>query len=97
MNTSTTLRELRESEACRARYRHLAKSLGGVKAYGMDTPVDVLTIITHNGLDDAEWALGNCPSLKLLCDEYRAKRKPLDDEYLAKCAALLVSLAGGSE
>lgn len=99
MNVATTFRELREADAWTSRYRHLARALGGVKKYGEDTPVPVLTILEANGIEDAEWALVHCPSLvpldaeyrakcKPLDAEYQAKRKPLDDEYIAKCKQL---------
>ena len=39
----------------------MAKALGGIKAYGRDTPITLLQILDINGLDDALWALRACP------------------------------------
>jgi len=52
----TTFRKLKEAGACTARYRHLAKSLGGITKYGRDTPISALQILDHNGSDDLWWA-----------------------------------------
>jgi hypothetical protein len=84
VNTDTTLKELTDAWACPGRYRHLCEALGGATAYGRTTPIPVLTILEHNGMADAEWALAKCPSLKPLYDDYLAKRKLLDDDCEAK-------------
>lgn len=57
----TTFELLREHEACTNRYRYLARKLGGVRAYGADTPIPLLKILEVSGLDDAEWALSAVP------------------------------------
>ena len=57
----TTFELLREHEACKRRYRYLARKLGGVLAYGRTTPIPLLKILEVNGLDDAEWALRAVP------------------------------------
>jgi hypothetical protein len=51
----------------------LAKALGGIKAYGRDTPITLLQILNINGLDDALWALRACDDAEtfsrlLVCD-----------------------------
>jgi len=57
----TTFRKLHDAGACKERYRFLAKALGGIKAYGVNTPITLLQILDINGLDDALWALRACP------------------------------------
>ena len=58
---TTSFRLLHDAGACKERYRFLAKALGGIKAYGRDTPITLLQILNVNGLDDALWALRACP------------------------------------
>ena len=57
---TTTFKVLRENGACTARYKHLAKALGGIATYGKTTPIPLLEILETNGLDDALWALRVC-------------------------------------
>ena len=69
----TTFRKLHDAGACKERYRFLAKALGGIKAYGRDTPITLLQILNINGLDDALWALRACDDAEkfsrlLACD-----------------------------
>ena len=52
-----TFNTLKRYHACQDRYSYLSKSLGGDEIYGLDTPINVLTILEHNGLGDAIWAL----------------------------------------
>jgi hypothetical protein len=59
MLPTTTFRKLRVADACRGRYRRLAKKLGGIKAYGKDTPITLLQILEHNGADDTLWAINH--------------------------------------
>ena len=54
---TTTFKQLHDNGACIDRYRHLAKTLGGIKKYGRITPINLLTILEHNGLDDFFWTL----------------------------------------
>jgi hypothetical protein len=61
MMLTTSLALLHAAGACTDRYRHLAKALGGVKAYGRETPIPLLSILSHNGLHDALWALVAVP------------------------------------
>lgn len=107
MNTHTTLRELREAEACQARYRHLCKALGGVKAYGLDTPLSVLKILECNGISDARWAIANASSLDELFRLFTRKSRGAWESYLTgpfssasrqryvdKCEAIIRRLCG---
>jgi len=52
-----TFNTLKRYHACQDRYSYLSKSLGGDEIYGLDTPINVLTILEHNGLGDAICAL----------------------------------------
>src|SRR3990167_11449555 len=54
---TTTFELLRKADACTEGYRTLAKHLGGVTRYGADTPIDLLTILDSNGLQDTLWCL----------------------------------------
>ena len=58
MKLTTTFNELRKAGACQSGYTKLARYLGGVKKYGRDTPIDILTILDSNGLDDCVWVIG---------------------------------------
>ena len=60
MKIETTFAKLHDAEACKDRYRHLAKSLGGIRKYGRTKPITLLQILDSNGLDDALWALRCC-------------------------------------
>src|ERR1017187_3571625 len=53
----TTLKQLRDTDACIPRYTYLRKALG--TKYGDDTPVTMTQILDLNGLDDCLWALIN--------------------------------------
>ncbi len=55
---TTTFKQLRDRGACKGRCRHLAKALGGVGKYGRTKPINLLTILEHNGCDDFFWTLG---------------------------------------
>src|SRR3990167_7615399 len=54
---TTTFTLLRKADACTEGYKKLAKHLGGVTKYGVDTPIDLLTILDSNGLPDTLWCL----------------------------------------
>src|SRR5208337_4869594 len=68
MTLTTTLNLLREKKACTDRYKVLRTALG--LDYPMDKPINLLTILDANGLDDALWALQataeNCDKLARL-------------------------------
>ena len=70
---TTSFRLLHDAGACKERYRFLAKALGGIKAYGVNTPITLLQILNINGFDDALWALMACDDAEtfsrlLACD-----------------------------
>lgn len=54
---TTTFEQLYDASPCLSRYRHLAKALGGIKKYGRTKPINLLTILEHNGLGDFFWTL----------------------------------------
>src|ERR1035438_7392938 len=53
---STTLNLLHKAGACRDRYAHLVAALGGT-SFAHDAPINLLTILKHNGTEDCLWAL----------------------------------------
>jgi hypothetical protein len=52
---TTTFALLRSACACTPRYRVLREALG--LSYGTDEPINILTILKTNGIEDALWAL----------------------------------------
>jgi hypothetical protein len=56
---TTTFTALRKAHACTEGYRKLAKHLGSVRKYGVNTPIPVSVVLESNGLDDALWVLRN--------------------------------------
>ena len=52
---TTTLYSLRKHHACDSRYGYLVSALG--PDYGDKTPINLLAILEHNGVDDCLWAL----------------------------------------
>jgi len=53
---TTTLNRLKDAHACTARYEHLLRCLGG-PSVDHDAPINLLTIMEHNGAEDCLWAL----------------------------------------
>ena len=53
----STFRKAREDGACIESYRKMAKALGGIKKYGLDTSIPLDKVLDICGLDDALWAL----------------------------------------
>ena len=53
---TTTLNLLRKAGACEPSYRKLIKALGGSK-FDHEAPINLLTILEHNGTEDCLWAL----------------------------------------
>lgn len=49
---TTTFKQLHDARACKDRYHHLARALGGIGKYGRTKPINLLTILEHNGLGD---------------------------------------------
>jgi len=59
---TTTLAKIREHKPCKSGWVELYRSLGGIKSYGLHTPVKFSQIAESNGLDDAVWCLRSiCP------------------------------------
>jgi len=56
MRLTTTLNRLRQAHACADRYAHLLQALGG-PSVDHDAPINLLSILEHNGVDDCLWAL----------------------------------------
>ena len=54
---TSSFKQLRDAGACKARYKHLAKALGGITAYGRTKPITFAQILEHNGVEDVLWAL----------------------------------------
>ena len=52
---TTTLYRLRKHHACESRYDHLVGALG--PKWGDKEPINLLTILEHNGARDCLWAL----------------------------------------
>ena len=57
IRATTTFQKLYDAKACKDRYKHLAKALGGITKYGRNKPINLLQILKHNGLDDFFWVL----------------------------------------
>jgi len=57
----TTFKELHENAACTPSYRKLAKSLGGVRGYGRETPIPLSKILDICGIEDCFWVLRRLP------------------------------------
>lgn len=103
---TTSFRLLHDARACKERYRFLAKALGGIKAYGRDTPITLLQILNINGLDDALWALRACPDsdtfARLLACDYAEHVLPIfetrypDDDRPRKAIAVSRRYARGA-
>ena len=56
MKLTTSFALLRKASACKPRYTFLRESLSR-EEYADDTPINLLTILETNGLEDALWAL----------------------------------------
>ena len=87
---TTTLNLLRQAGACEDSYRYLVKSLGGTK-FDHDAPINLRTILEHNGVWDVEWVLGGGATVENcvpLWDEYERQCAPLWDEYQSQHAPL---------
>ena len=54
---TTTFAALHKAGACNQGYKKLAKLLGGITKFGRCTPINLLTILDSNGVDDCLWAL----------------------------------------
>jgi hypothetical protein len=72
MRLYTTLRLLREAEACADGYRNLRESLPG--SWRDDDKIDFLHILAFNGVDDTLWALRAVIPEQAADAENRARR-----------------------
>ena len=83
MTLTTTFQRLRSAGACTERYKFLRAALKGVK----DTePINLLTILRTNGLDDALWALSatseNCDKVaRLIAADFAEELLPIWRKY----------------
>lgn len=68
-HTTTTLNEIRAERPCRGGWEKLLKHL--VKTKADDEPIELLTILDSNGLDDAIWCL-RVTSLERLSRHFQA-------------------------
>ena len=85
MTFTTTFRRLRKAGACTSRYELLRKALSR-EEYGDDTPINLLTILSINGLDDALWALSataeNCDKIaRLMAADFAEQVLPIWQKY----------------
>jgi hypothetical protein len=64
----------------------LAKVLGGITAYGKDTPIPLTIVLEHNGLDDTLWAL------RCVLTEEAAARDKLARLFACDCAERVLPL-----
>lgn len=54
---TTTFDLARSAGACTAHYRKFAKSVGGIRSYGKDTPIELTRIAEVCGILNALWCL----------------------------------------
>ena len=83
MTLTTTFNLLRKANACAGRYKFLRNALPAVTD---DEPINLLTILETNGLDDALWALSataeNCDKVaRLMAADFAEQVLPLWRKY----------------
>lgn len=83
---NTTFELLRKANACKTRYRYLAKELGGIKTYGRDTQITLLQILDVCGLDDALWAMS------AVSEEQYTERDKIARLFACDCAERVLPL-----
>jgi len=83
---TTTFRLAREADACPESYKAVAKALGGIKAYGQDTPVPLARILELQGLGDALWCL------RYVIPEQQAEADKLARLFACDCAEHVLPL-----
>ena len=96
MRLTTTLNLLRQAGACEGSYRDLVKALGGTK-FDHDAPINLLTIMEHNGVEDVEWVLEQGATVEdcaTLLAEYERQGAPLWAEYERQLVTMLAALLG---
>ncbi len=64
----TTFKRLRSENACADRYKHLKRCCNGV---GDDEPIELITVLKHNGISDVLWVPENIVTGTLLPKRYR--------------------------
>jgi hypothetical protein len=84
MKLITTLDLLHKANACAPRYKVLRAALGN--DYPHDQPIDLLTILDRNGLEDALWALRatveNCDKIAwLMAADFAELALPIWQKY----------------
>ena len=83
---TTSLYSLRKHHACQPRYDHLVSALG--EGYGDRTPINLLSILDSNGVEDCLWALcatdQNCDKVaRLMAADFAEAVLPLyETRYL---------------
>ena len=85
MKLTTTFALLREASACKPRYTFLRESLSR-EEYADDTPINLLTILETNGLEDALWALSataeNCEKVaRFMAADFAEQVLPIWEKY----------------
>ena len=77
---TTTLNRLRLAGACAPRYEYLVRALGGV-SFDHDAPINLLTVLRHNGVEDCLWALcateQNCEVARLMAADFAEAVLPI--------------------
>jgi len=58
---TTSFRLAGKAGACKDSYKRFAKAVGGIKAYGQDTPIPLVKVLDVLGLYDALWCLRAVP------------------------------------
>ena len=85
MKLTTTFALLRKASACKSRYEFLRKALSR-EEYGDDTPINILTVLEINGLDDTLWAMRataeNCDKVaRLMAADFAEQVLPIWRKY----------------
>jgi len=83
MTLTTTFNLIRKANACAGRYKFLRNALHAVTD---DEPINLLTILETNGLDDAIWALSataeNCDTVaRLMAADFAEQVLPIWQKY----------------
>jgi len=79
MKLTTTLHKIKEAHVCADGYRKLAKHLGGCESYGMDTEINLLTVLESNGVQDMIWCL------RCTVEDSKLTASQLAIEFAAEC------------
>ena len=84
MQLTTTFYLLKKNKACESEYKQLRASLG--MDYDPDQPINLLTILEINGLDNALWALcataENCDKVtRLMAADFAEQALPIWKKY----------------